>query len=175
VSAPQIGTLTWLSAIEHADLLAAPVAAAIADLRLNCSVAAIDPDLADTAAFCAAYDVPPEVSANCVVVAGRCDMGRSAVRAARNFNAAYGVPFGRIELTPMIGINDVTANVFTLDDAATLARFVRAERLAGVHFWSLDRDGSCVNDAAVVSSTCSGLRGLSPLAFTRALRGARAQ
>lgn len=112
---------------------------------------------------------------NCVVVAGRCDMGRSAVRAARNFNAAYGVPFGRIELTPMIGINDVTANVFTLDDAETLARFVRAERLAGVHFWSLDRDGSCVNDAAVVSSTCSGLRGLSPLAFTRALRGARAQ
>ena len=71
MSAPQIGTLTWLPAIEHADLLAAPVAAAIADLRLDCSVAAIDPDLADTADFCAAYDVPPEVSANCVVVAGR--------------------------------------------------------------------------------------------------------
>ncbi len=34
-------------------------------------VAAIDPDLADTAAFCAAYAVPLELSANCVVVAGR--------------------------------------------------------------------------------------------------------
>jgi prolyl-tRNA editing enzyme YbaK/EbsC (Cys-tRNA(Pro) deacylase) len=30
-----------------------------------------DPALADTAAFCAAYDVPLERSANCVVVAGR--------------------------------------------------------------------------------------------------------
>ena len=34
-------------------------------------MAPIDPSQADTAAFCAAYDVPPEVSANCVVVAGR--------------------------------------------------------------------------------------------------------
>ena len=30
-----------------------------------------DPDLADTAAFCAAYDVGLDVSANCVVVTGR--------------------------------------------------------------------------------------------------------
>ena len=30
-----------------------------------------DPDLADTANFCAAYDVAPEASANCVVVAGK--------------------------------------------------------------------------------------------------------
>ncbi|MEO6999031.1 MAG: YbaK/EbsC family protein [Terracoccus sp.] len=34
-------------------------------------VAAIDPALADTAAFCAAYDVAPEASANCVVVEAR--------------------------------------------------------------------------------------------------------
>jgi hypothetical protein len=109
---------------------------------------------------------------NCVVKDGRCDMGKSAVQAARNFNAVYGVPFGRMELTPMIGVNDVTANVFTLDDAVTLAQFVRNERLAGVHFWSLDRDGSCDGDAAVVSATCSGLRGLASLAFTRAFRDA---
>jgi chitinase len=109
---------------------------------------------------------------NCVVIDGRCDMGKSAVQAARNFNAVYGVPFGRMELTPMIGINDVSANVFTLDDAVTLAQFVRNEGLAGAHFWSLDRDGSCDGDAAVVSATCSGLRGLAPLAFTRAFRDA---
>ncbi len=30
-----------------------------------------DPELADTANFCAAYDVPLEASANCVVVAGK--------------------------------------------------------------------------------------------------------
>jgi len=34
-------------------------------------VAPIDPALADTAAFCAAYEVGLDVSANCVVVAGR--------------------------------------------------------------------------------------------------------
>ena len=34
-------------------------------------VAPIDPTLADTAAFCAAYDVGLDVSANCVVVAGK--------------------------------------------------------------------------------------------------------
>jgi prolyl-tRNA editing enzyme YbaK/EbsC (Cys-tRNA(Pro) deacylase) len=34
-------------------------------------VAAIDPALADTAQFCAAYGIPLEASANCVVVTGR--------------------------------------------------------------------------------------------------------
>jgi prolyl-tRNA editing enzyme YbaK/EbsC (Cys-tRNA(Pro) deacylase) len=34
-------------------------------------VAQIDPDLADTAAFCERYRVPLEISANCVVVAGK--------------------------------------------------------------------------------------------------------
>jgi len=34
-------------------------------------VARIDPELADTAAFCGAYGVGLEASANCVVVAGR--------------------------------------------------------------------------------------------------------
>ena len=34
-------------------------------------VAQIDPALADTTAFCEAYDVAPENSANCVVVVGR--------------------------------------------------------------------------------------------------------
>lgn len=64
------GTLTWTPAAEHTDLLAAPVAAAIATLP-SARVAEIDPDLADTAAFCEAYGSPPECSANCVVVAGR--------------------------------------------------------------------------------------------------------
>jgi prolyl-tRNA editing enzyme YbaK/EbsC (Cys-tRNA(Pro) deacylase) len=34
-------------------------------------VSMIDPELADTAAFCERYGVPPEDSANCVVIAGR--------------------------------------------------------------------------------------------------------
>ena len=64
------GTLTWAPASERTDLLAAPVAAAIAALP-SARVAEIDPELADTAAFCEAYASPPQFSANCVVVAGR--------------------------------------------------------------------------------------------------------
>jgi prolyl-tRNA editing enzyme YbaK/EbsC (Cys-tRNA(Pro) deacylase) len=47
------------------------VAAALAGLTGPAWVAAIDEDLADTAAFTEAYDVPPTTSANCVVVAAR--------------------------------------------------------------------------------------------------------
>ena len=71
MSAPFPGTLDWQPAAEHPELLAPPVALAIAAASLDCRVAPIDPDLADTAAFCAAYAVPLDASANCVVVAGR--------------------------------------------------------------------------------------------------------
>ena len=65
-----VGTLAWTTAV--APLVAAPVAAVLAawpqgDLR----AAPIDPAVADTAEFCARYDVPLEQSANCVVIAGR--------------------------------------------------------------------------------------------------------
>jgi prolyl-tRNA editing enzyme YbaK/EbsC (Cys-tRNA(Pro) deacylase) len=71
VNAPRIGTLDWQAAVDHPELLAEPVAATIAQRDIECFVAPIDPELADTAAFCQAYEVPLEVSANCVVVAGR--------------------------------------------------------------------------------------------------------
>ena len=71
MTAPQLGSLVWLPAIERPDLLGAPVAAALSLLPGPAWVAEIDDELADTAAFCAAYDVPMEVSANCVVVAAR--------------------------------------------------------------------------------------------------------
>jgi prolyl-tRNA editing enzyme YbaK/EbsC (Cys-tRNA(Pro) deacylase) len=71
VNRPTLGTLDWQPATEGTELLAPPVAAAVRALGLRCFVAPIDPGLADTAAFCAAYDVGLDVSANCVVVAGR--------------------------------------------------------------------------------------------------------
>lgn len=37
----------------------------------NVQVAPIDPELADTAAFCERYEVGLEVSANCVIIAGK--------------------------------------------------------------------------------------------------------
>lgn len=73
-AAPELGSLTWERAGDRPDLLAEPVAAALASLGPSADavhVAAIDADLADTAAFCAAYAVSEEASANCVVVAAR--------------------------------------------------------------------------------------------------------
>jgi prolyl-tRNA editing enzyme YbaK/EbsC (Cys-tRNA(Pro) deacylase) len=71
VTTPQLGTLTWLPAADRPDLLAAPVVAALPALSGPAWVAEIDAELADTAAFTEAYEVPLDVSANCVVVAAR--------------------------------------------------------------------------------------------------------
>ena len=69
-------TLDYQAATTRTDLLAPPVAAALAAWSGSTPVdrirvAAIDPDLADTTAFCAAYDEDLAESANCVVVHGR--------------------------------------------------------------------------------------------------------
>ena len=64
------GNLNWQPLADHLDWVA-PAVADAAGLVPQAQVAQIDPGLADTAAFCAAYDVAPGASANCVVVAGR--------------------------------------------------------------------------------------------------------
>ena len=69
MSTPVLGNLAWQSAAVVPELLAEPVRAALGDLPAY--AAAIDPGLADTAAFCAEYDVPMAASANCVIVLGK--------------------------------------------------------------------------------------------------------
>jgi prolyl-tRNA editing enzyme YbaK/EbsC (Cys-tRNA(Pro) deacylase) len=70
-----LGTLRVEPAVDRPDLLAGPVAAALKALdpadAAQVGVAEIDPTLADTAEFCAAYGSPLDASGNCVVVAGR--------------------------------------------------------------------------------------------------------
>jgi prolyl-tRNA editing enzyme YbaK/EbsC (Cys-tRNA(Pro) deacylase) len=63
-------TLQWVPASDRTDLLADPVALAVQELD-GVEVAEIDPDLADTAAFCERYGVTLDESANCVVVAAK--------------------------------------------------------------------------------------------------------
>ncbi|GAA4308151.1 YbaK/EbsC family protein [Actinomadura luteofluorescens] len=65
-----VGTLDWGPVNERSGLLADPVAAATGGVP-GAQAAEIDPDLADTAAFCERYGVPLDVSANCVVVAAK--------------------------------------------------------------------------------------------------------
>ncbi|QOC95045.1 YbaK/EbsC family protein [Micromonospora craniellae] len=73
-----MGTLHTEPARGRPDLVAAPVADALAQWPADAPVdvdavvvAAIDAELADTAAFCDAYQVGLDESANCVVVAGK--------------------------------------------------------------------------------------------------------
>jgi prolyl-tRNA editing enzyme YbaK/EbsC (Cys-tRNA(Pro) deacylase) len=74
----RIGSLEFTSAASRPDLLAPSVTAALTGPDWSppddaVGVAEIDPQLADTAAFCERYGVPPTESANCVVVTGRRD------------------------------------------------------------------------------------------------------
>ena len=71
-----MGNLEFVPATSKLDLLAAAVAAALTDPSWtrpaeDVGVVAIDPDLADTAAFCERYGVSMTESANCVVISGR--------------------------------------------------------------------------------------------------------
>ena len=43
---------------------------------------------------------------------GFCDMGASAIQAAMNVNISFGFPRNQIEITPMLGRNDVNDEVF---------------------------------------------------------------
>ena len=73
MSTPRLGRIVTEPALDHPDLLAAPTADALRvwDAAEEVGVVAIDPDLADTAALCEAYDLPLAASGNCVVVSGK--------------------------------------------------------------------------------------------------------
>ncbi|WP_369383752.1 YbaK/EbsC family protein [Streptomyces sp. cg36] len=63
-------------ALEVRDRLVGPVAGALGAWTVREAAESVlyvetEPDLADTAVFCEAYDVAPESSANCVVVAAK--------------------------------------------------------------------------------------------------------
>ena len=73
----QLGKLTFVPASEAPELVAEPVRP---HLQNGLWVSEIDPELADTAAFCEHYDIGLEMSANCVVVEAR--------RAERTWHAA---------------------------------------------------------------------------------------
>ncbi len=102
----------------------------------------------------------------CVVGSdGLCDMGQTAIQAAKNLAARYGVPYNHIELTPMIGMNDVTNEVFSLKDTATMTQWAKANGIAGLHFWSVDRDTPCTS--AYASPICSSVPSVPVWGYTQ--------
>jgi hypothetical protein len=102
---------------------------------------------------------------------GLCDMGQSAINAAESLHRLHGVPYASIELTPMIGGNDVVSNVFTLGDVATVVAYAQRQGLGALHHWSLDRDQDCAAKGWA-SATCNSYGAAGPLGFTRAFLSA---
>jgi len=80
------------------------------------------------------------------------------------------VLWGKIGVTPMIGVNDAVTDTFTLADARTLRDLARDRGLGRVSIWSANRDAPCRPRAvtAEVSDHCSGVAQSSP-AFSRTL------
>lgn len=79
----------------------------------------------------------------CVVKGGKCEMGQSTLQAAYDLASAWNMPYGAIEVTPMIGGNDNQDEHFTLPDVDTVASFALSQGLGGVHYWAWDRDAPC--------------------------------
>ncbi|WP_432094200.1 chitinase [Streptomyces sp. bgisy100] len=93
------------------------------------------------------------------------DMGTYAVRAA---TAAHGQlrqalrlsPAGAwkaLAVTPMIGLNDVPGEVFTVRDATALARFAADKGVGRLSMWSAERDRPCAAATDKPAVRCSGV------------------
>ncbi|EFL25884.1 chitinase domain protein [Streptomyces himastatinicus ATCC 53653] len=109
------------------------------------------------------------------------DMGRYAIDAAtatqKQLKRALGLgdaaAWKTVGVTPMIGVNDVKNEIFTVDDATELVRFARAKGLGKLSMWSATRDKQCAGGTqATASAICSSVE-QGALAFTKALGGYR--
>jgi chitodextrinase len=101
---------------------------------------------------------------------GSFDMGTYAVEAAENTLAFVKTiwpsdTYANIGVTPMIGQNDDSAEVFTLADAQTLESFAASNGLGRLSFWSVDRDQPCSGSVSGLPE-CTEIS-QSPLAFTK--------
>ncbi len=111
----------------------------------------------------------------CVLSGSLCDMGKTAIQAAKNFSQSYGIAYNKIELTPMIGDNDVRDEVFGASDVTYMTEQVKALGIVGIHFWSLDRDIACATMQSWASPECntaSTAMSYGPMYFTNAFKQA---
>jgi hypothetical protein len=78
-----------------------------------------------------------------------------------------------VAVTPMIGVNDVSSEVFTVDDATQLVSFARSKGLGWLSMWSATRDKQCPGGAKnSADPTCSSIA-QDPYAFSKAFAAYR--
>ncbi|MFJ7955309.1 cellulose binding domain-containing protein [Streptomyces sp. NPDC096319] len=104
------------------------------------------------------------------------DMGTYAIQAATATQAQIKGVLGltdaaawkAVAVTPMIGVNDVSSEVFTVEDATQLVGFAKSKGLGRLSMWSAARDKQCAAGAVTYADpTCSSIL-QQPLAFTKA-------
>ncbi|MYV67087.1 sugar hydrolase, partial [Streptomyces sp. SID2131] len=109
------------------------------------------------------------------------DMGTYAVQAATATQAQIKGVLGlsdaaawkAVAVTPMIGVNDVTTEVFKVEDATQLVDFAKSKGLGWLSMWSSTRDKQCPDGAVNrADATCSSIL-QQPLAFTKAFAAYR--
>ncbi|MFE7928459.1 cellulose binding domain-containing protein [Streptomyces sp. NPDC057456] len=94
------------------------------------------------------------------------DMGTYAEQAATATQAQVKSVLGlgesaawkAVGVTPMIGVNDVTSEIFKVDDATQLVAFAKAKGLGPLSMWSATRDKQCAGGAkSYADATCSSI------------------
>ena len=80
-----------------------------------------------------------------------------------------GAAWSRIAVTPMIGVNDITDEVFTLANARQLEAFAASKHLAWLSMWSAARDTGCSGGAQMAAQPMCSSIAQSPGAFATAL------
>ncbi|MEU6666319.1 cellulose binding domain-containing protein [Streptomyces sp. NPDC046727] len=94
------------------------------------------------------------------------DMGTYAEQAATATQAQVKSVLGlsdpaawkTVAVTPMIGVNDVSSEVFKVDDATQLVNFAKSKGLGGLSMWSATRDKQCDGGTKpTADATCSSI------------------
>jgi hypothetical protein len=93
------------------------------------------------------------------------DMGGYAIQAATATQAQIRSVLGlsddaawkAVAVTPMIGVNDVSTEVFKVDDAKQLVDFAKSKGLAWLSMWSATRDKQCAQAKNTADATCSSI------------------
>ena len=105
------------------------------------------------------------------------DYARTAARATHTqlkkvFGLSDTKAWQGMALTPMLGVNDIDGETFTLADAAQLRSFAEEKGIAWVSTWATFRDVACAEGTATddAATNCSGVR-QSAGAYGKALSG----
>jgi hypothetical protein len=94
-------------------------------------------------------------------------MGQYADQAAQSVHdqlrtvfpaAADAQLWAMVGITPMIGVNDTSDEVFQVSDAKVVEQFAAQHHLGRLAMWSLTRDQACAQPSSWASPTCSSIQ-----------------